>query len=147
MSVISAFAVAKLVLLEDLSMDAEEALRRARTLGAEHPDSELRHAIRCTRGMLKAQADGRWESRPAPSAARSIRKPPAKTPSSSPVVEQPSSSAMFPNLTRVDAVVSACGGVENVRDLAEAIRACGSVDAFLQHLDLVAGIRSPDNGQ
>lgn len=31
------------------------------------------------------------------------------------------------------------------RRVAEAVRACGGVDAFLQHLDLVAGIRAPES--
>ena len=39
-------------------------------------------------------------------------------------------------------VVSACGGIENARAVVEAVRACGSVDAFLQHLALVAEVRS-----
>jgi hypothetical protein len=32
--------------------------------------------------------------------------------------------------------------VDQARQVAEAVRACGGIDAFLQHLDLVAGIRT-----
>jgi hypothetical protein len=52
--------------------------------------------------------------------------------------------AVFANLTRVNKVVGACGSVEAAREAAEAVRACGGVDAFLAHLELVAGIRGGD---
>ena len=35
-----------------------------------------------------------------------------------------------------------CGGVEQARGVAEAARACGGIDAFLEHLEAVAAIRS-----
>ena len=47
------------------------------------------------------------------------------------------------NVALVNAVVGTCGGAEQARQVAEAVRACGGVDAFLQHLELVAGIRGP----
>ncbi len=49
---------------------------------------------------------------------------------------------VFGNVTQVNAVVSACGGVDQARQVAEAVHACGTVDAFLQHLDLVASLRA-----
>ncbi len=52
--------------------------------------------------------------------------------------------SVLANVALVNAVVGAYGGAESARRVAEAVRACGGVDPFLQHLDLVAGIRGPD---
>ena len=49
---------------------------------------------------------------------------------------------MFANVALVNEVVGTAGGVEQARQVAEAVRSCGGVDAILQHLDLVAGIRT-----
>jgi hypothetical protein len=49
--------------------------------------------------------------------------------------------ALLANVALVDRVAGACGGVDNARQVAEAVRACGGVDPFLMHLDTVAGIR------
>jgi hypothetical protein len=46
------------------------------------------------------------------------------------------------NVALVNKVVEGAGGVDQTRQVAEAVRVCGGVDAFLQHLDLVAGVRS-----
>jgi hypothetical protein len=45
------------------------------------------------------------------------------------------------NMASVHRVALACGGVEPARQVAEAVRACGGVDAFLQHRDLLAGLQ------
>ena len=45
------------------------------------------------------------------------------------------------NVAMVNTAVGVSGGVEQARKVAETVRACGSVDAFLQHLDLVAQLR------
>jgi hypothetical protein len=49
---------------------------------------------------------------------------------------------VFVNVTLVNTVVTACGGVDQARQVAEAVRACGTLEAFLQHLDLVASLRA-----
>jgi len=49
--------------------------------------------------------------------------------------------AVLANVALVNQVVGLCGGPDQARKVAEAVAACGGVDAFLQHLDLVAGIR------
>jgi hypothetical protein len=63
---------------------------------------------------------------PAPSAAKS---------------SSPDLTNVFANVAVVNKVVGTAGGVEPARQVAEAVRWCG-VEAFLQHLDLVAGIRT-----
>jgi len=47
---------------------------------------------------------------------------------------------IFANVALVNKVRTLCGGTENAKQVAEAVRECGSVDVFLQHLDLVTGI-------
>jgi hypothetical protein len=49
--------------------------------------------------------------------------------------------SVLSNVALVNEVVAACGGVDQARRAAEAIRACGSVEAFLQHVNLVADLR------
>ncbi len=52
-------------------------------------------------------------------------------------------SEVLSNVALVNATITAAGGVEQAKQVAEAVRACGGPDAFFQYLDLVAGIR-PD---
>ena len=52
--------------------------------------------------------------------------------------------AVLANVALVNAVVGPVPGAwRTPAGSAEAVRSCGGVDAFLQHLDLVAGIRAP----
>ncbi|MBN9517062.1 hypothetical protein J0H58_00860 [bacterium] len=50
-------------------------------------------------------------------------------------------SEVLSNVALVNATITAAGGVEQVKQVAEAVRACGGPDQFAQYLDLVAGIR------
>ncbi len=149
MPFVSAFAVAREVLSEDLSMNVEEVVRRARNMAAEQPDAELRHAISCVRGLLKSLTNGNVKPGPAATATRHNRgvrpEPTIQQPHTT--TEGPALSAVFANIVRVKTIVSACGGIEIVREVADAVRACGSVDAFLQHLDLVAEISTAEKAE
>ncbi|HVK14889.1 MAG TPA: hypothetical protein VM597_39490 [Gemmataceae bacterium] len=49
--------------------------------------------------------------------------------------------AVLANVSHVHRVALACGSIEAARQAAEAVRACGGVEGFLQHLDLVAGLQ------
>lgn len=73
----------------------------------------------------------------APAAARETAAP-------APAMSSPglTLTTVLANVALVNKVVEAAGGVEPARHLAEAVRSCGGVDEFLQHLDLVAGIRT-----
>ena len=53
----------------------------------------------------------------------------------------PELTAVLANVALVNDVAAACGGVDQARKVAEAVRVCGSVEAFLQHLELVAKVR------
>lgn len=54
----------------------------------------------------------------------------------------PNLAEVLANVALVNSVIGTCGGVEQVRQVAEAIRSCGGVAAFLTHLDLIASIRA-----
>ena len=52
-------------------------------------------------------------------------------------------SEVLSNVALVNATITAASGVEQVKQVAEAVRACGGPDTFLQYLELVGSIR-PD---
>jgi hypothetical protein len=100
------------------------------------------------------------KSGPVPVAAKPTTpaaKPPAAKPSApaaKPAAPKPAAPAAKPatapaaaftgvlaNVALVDKVAGLSGGIGNARQVAEAVRACGGVDAFLKHLELVAGIK------
>jgi hypothetical protein len=82
----------------------------------------------------------------APAAARETapRKAGPAAPASAAATGVPDLAGVLGNVALVNTVVGLCGGVENARRAAEAVRSCGGVDPFLLHLDLVAGIRSAE---
>jgi len=136
-------SVVREILTPNLFLNTDEVITRARKKGLRLPDSELRRAVIKTRSAMKAKAR---EAAPTtvPAAARHIVSPKVE-PEAQPASETTSATdlpSVFANVVRVNGVLSACGSVEIAREVAEAVRACGSVDAFLQHLDLVAEVRA-----
>lgn len=139
----SARSVVHSILSANPDLSADEVIKRATARGLKADPSAIRKAVHNVRSELKRMGG-------APAAARSGPVPTAPRPA--PVaaretsVPQPAGgaadlSAVLGNVALVNQMVGTCGGVENVRQAAEAVRSCGGVDAFLQHLDLVAGIR------
>ena len=127
--------VVRAILTENLDLPAAEVIRRAKARGVKAPDSNIRTLVHNIRSDLKKAA-----ARTAPAAARETQPRPAAA--AAPAPAAPELSAVLANVALVNQVVRAAGGVDPARQVAEAVRACGGVDAFLQHLDLVAGIRT-----
>lgn len=124
------------ILEADLEMPADAVIQKAKARGVTAPDSSLRPLLHTVRSRLKKAA-----VLPAPSAAHQTSPP--KHPAAQPASPSPANlGGIFANVTLVNAVVGACGGVDQARQVAEAVRSCGGVDEFLLHLALVAGIRS-----
>lgn len=152
------FSVVREILAEDISMDVHEVMARAKKHGLDKSDSELRRVVHKTRSWMKAKAKEKGTTAVAPVAARHTASPKPETkssPASRPealATESPATAAgidlasVFANVTRVNKVVSACGGIEKAREVVEALQACGGISAFLQHLELIAGIQSADKG-
>jgi hypothetical protein len=115
------------VLRKDIDLPADAVIKKVKARGITASDGSIRHVVHNLRGPMRKRA-----GLPAPAAARLTLKPASGG---------PELAAVLANVALVNTVVGACGGVETARQAAEAVRACGGVDAFLKHLDLIAGIR------
>ena len=134
----------------DVNMPADDVVRKARAKGVTASDSSIRDAVYNVKSQLrKAAAKAgakptlpKPSPKPVPAAAHATKTPePAPAPASAAPSPGLDLSATLANVALVNAVVGACGGADAARKVAEAVKACGSVEAFLQHLELVAGIR------
>lgn len=152
-------SVVRPILSADLDLPTEEAIRRAKANGVRASDDAIRAVVHNLRSKLK-----RGVLKPVPSTARAIAAPkpapaakpatataatpaPKAAPAAAPAAVAEMASApdvgrVLANVSLVNEVVGASGGVENARRVAEAVRACGGVEEFLTHLELVAGIRA-----
>ncbi|MDB5312794.1 MAG: hypothetical protein JWO38_6996 [Gemmataceae bacterium] len=137
------------ILTSDPSLSADEVIKRAKARGLDAPVPSIRNVVHNIRSDIKKKK----KAKAAPAAAREIPKPkpPAAAPKSSAATPKPSTATplvpnladLLANVALVNRVVGLCGGPENARQAAEAVRTSGGVDAFLQHVDLIAGIRGP----
>ena len=142
MAELSISSVVRELLTLDPEMSAAEVVKRAKAKGLNASAESIRHRLNNLRVEYrqKAQAVPALASRtesPAPTA--SAPKPPRSDAPPS-AGGAPDLAAVFANVVLVDRVRSLCGGAENARHVVEAVRACGGVDPFLLHLDLVAGL-------
>jgi hypothetical protein len=135
------------LLKSDLEMPADDVIRKAKARGLQAPETSIRTSVHNIRSTMKR------DTRTAPAAARQTAMPkpkPATIPAAAApkpinVVEATSLTSVLANVALVNQVIAACGSAENARKAAEAVRSCGGVDAFLQHIELVAGIRSNES--
>ena len=137
--------VVRALLSAHFNLTADEVIAKARAQGVKAPDQSIRDAVYNIKSELRKKG-----AKSAPTAARttSTAKPapaPKVTVSARPATVSSAARsdlvAVLANVALVNTVVGACGGAEPARQVAEAVRACGGVEAFLQHLELVAGIR------
>ena len=139
MPAVAASTVIRTILTDDINLLADEVIKRARAKGVTGPDKSLRDTVYNVKSELRKKG-----AKPAlvPAAARETKAPPA-APAVTATLSSPAQdvASVLANVALVNSVVGTCGGAEPARKAAEAVRACGGVDAFLQHLDLVAGIR------
>jgi hypothetical protein len=138
-------SVVRAILSENIDLSADEVIARAKARGLNAPDKSIRtlaHNIKSDlkRGRIKPVLAAAARQTPAPKPAATPK--PARVPQSSAAPAPAGLSAVLANVALVSNVVGAAGGVEPARQVAEAVRACGGVDQFLQHLDLVASIRT-----
>ena len=139
-------SVVRTALTGNINLSADEVITLARAKGVTAPDRSIRDSVYNIRSELRRKAaksvGGATPPKPVPAAARATSAQPAPKAVAEPPVVPPSDlSGVLSNVALVNTVVGASGGVEQARQVAEAVRACGSVDAFLQHLDLVAKVR------
>lgn len=142
----STSAVIRDILKTDQAMPSDQVIRLARARGVTGEKRLLQKRIVSVRSELKQSGSPSPTTaapKPAtPTPAASSAKPAASKPSpTKPTTPSDKLGMVLSNVALVNAVVSACGGVENARSAAEAVRACGGVDPFIKHLDLIADIR------
>jgi hypothetical protein len=144
-------SVVKAILTADPKLTADAVIRKARGRGLKAAPESIRNAVYNARSDINkavkpAAVTVVKPAKQAPAAARQTSAPkpvPAPKPTNtSPPPAGADLAMVFANVALVNEVVGASGGVENSRKVAEAVRACGGVDVFLKHLDLVAGIRA-----
>jgi hypothetical protein len=128
----SASAAVRAVMTADPGLAIDAVIQKVKAQGVTAPDATIRQAVHNVRsGLKKAAKAAPPSSTPAPSAVVV----PAPAP-------PPAVADVFSNVALVNAAVTAAGGVEQARKVAEAVRACGGPEQFAQYLDLVAGIRT-----
>jgi hypothetical protein len=139
------------ILSADLTLTADEVIARARARGVKAPEADVRTTVHTVRKRIKkkmgqpakvAPAAARQTAGAAPAVAPVPGPAAAPAPAPAAVVAPDGVSAVLSNVALVNGVVAACGGVEQARQVAEAVRACGGADLFAQYLDLVSGIRT-----
>jgi hypothetical protein len=134
-------SVVRSILSANINLSADEVIKKAKTQGVTAADASIRYAVHNVRSELKKKAAKGAAPKAVPAAARATKTPApalAKAVVPAPTLDL---SATLANVALVNTVVGACGGVEQARQAAEAVQACGSVEAFLQHLELVAKVR------
>jgi hypothetical protein len=144
MAKVSISAAVREILGADPSLPTDEVIKKVQAKGVTAPVESIRHGIHNLRKEFRKPA------KPAPTKGSSpkavVDRPP--TPVKAAVAAAPIQvstpvndlAGIFTNVALVNKVRTLCGGTENAKQVAEAVRACGGVDAFLQHLDLVTGI-------
>ena len=137
------------VIMGDVDVPADDIIRRVKAKGVTASESSIRDAIYNVKSELRkaTKKKAAKAAKPAPAAARETKEPAAVTTEAPAVVAvlpaapAPDMRAVFANVTLVNGVLEACGGVEGARKVAEAVQACGGVESFLLHLDLIAQVR------
>lgn len=140
-------SVVRTLLRGDIDMSADDVIQKAKSRGVTASPDSIRKIVHKLRGEVRkslakpapAAARQTVSTLPAPAAARQTASPPPAPASAPPPSKL---TGVFATVSQVNAVVGVVGGVDQARQAAEAVRACGSVEAFLQHLDLVAGIKT-----
>ena len=143
--------VVRAILIGNLDRPVDDVIREAQAQGVTAPTDKIRRLVTNIRSELKIAArKGKAAAKSAP-AARPVLAAAMKTAVPSPVKTAPTPAVtpsttadlaeVLGNVALVNKVIGVAGGAEQVRQVAEAVKACRGVDAFLQHVDLVAGIR------
>jgi hypothetical protein len=138
--VASTSALIRTILTPNLDLATDEVIKKLRAKGVTAPEANVRKLVHNWRSEMRKAA-----GKPAPVAARQTAAPRPASVAPAPEVAAPENlTPVFANVVLVNKVVGVAGGVAQARQVAEAVRACGSVESFLQHLDLVAGIRAAE---
>jgi len=136
------------ILSANINLTADEVIRKALDKGVKASDKSMRDTVYNIKSELRRKGA---KPAPAPAAARETKapKPTSITPATpaNPASSASDLSAILANVALVNTVVGTCGGIDQARQVAEAVRSCGSVEAFLQHLEVVAQVRGAGSAE
>lgn len=139
-------ATVREVIKGDVNVPADEIVRRVRTKGVTASDASIRDAIYNVKSDLRKKAAKQGTKaapKPVPAAAREIKEPAPVAATAAPVTAPALDlRGVFTNVSLVSSVLAECGSPEAARKVAEAVKACGGVESFLLHLDLIEQVRS-----
>lgn len=157
----SASSVIRRLLTAEPMLPADDVIQRVRAEGVEASEQTIRNITYNIRTQLKkkglasgrpsrSKGNGGDPAAPKPGKrstgkrAKRARNRPAAVPAAAKVTSAPAggTAPVFATVAQVNAVVAACGGLETARQVVDAVRACGGVDGFVEHLDLLALIRT-----
>ena len=150
----STSSVVRSILTGNITLTADEVIKRALARGVTASPDSIRALVYNIRGEVKKAAAPKVLPVPPPaSASKALPVPPSKAIAPATRVRPPRPRPAAPaatdlpgvlaNVALVHRVVGVAGGIEPARQVAEAVRACGGVAEFIQHLDLIAGIQGP----
>jgi len=146
MAELSTQGVVREILTGNPEMEANEVIRRAKLKGLRASDDQIRKSVHNLRTSVRATVAA--ASKAAPAAARETTPPKAapvvSAPAPATAAATPALGDVLANVALVNKIVGLCGGVENARQSAGAVQACGGVEEFLKHLELVATIRTAE---
>jgi hypothetical protein len=129
--------VVEAILKSSPTATAEEVAKKAKARGVTASPDWIKEVVYTVRGAAR-------KGLPAKAVAPVTRvRPPRPRPAAVTPAAAPDLPGVLANVALVHRVVGVAGGIEPARQVAEAVRACGGVAEFLQHLDLIAGIQGP----
>lgn len=145
MATLSVRAAVKQVLTADPRMSVEEVIAQIAALGVKADPKAVRKSVHNQRTEIANAV----KAKPVPAAARTTAGPKTEPASAAVPAPTPPAAANGPsdlgsvlaNVALVNTVAGVCGGVAQARQVAEAVGACGGVEAFLKHLALIESIR------
>ncbi len=150
MAELSMSAVLRKILTPNIEVSADDAVRRAIARGITASEKSIRANVHTIKSVMRKEAAAAGAAKVAPSAARETT-PPKAAPVASALpattASTPEFGGVLANVALVNKLVGLCGGVENARQAADAVKACGGTDEFLQHLELVASIHSAQSAK
>ena len=130
--------VVREILTGNLDLSSEDVITRARQKGVTRPAADLRPIINNVRSDMRAS-----KKKKKTKAGAGLRKKSTKPVAAARTAAGSGEAALLAAVALVNKTAQMCGGFARAREIAEAIRACGGIDAFLKRLALVAEILGP----
>lgn len=148
----TASSIIRAALTTDFQTPVSVLIEKVKAAGIKATPESLKNLSYNIRSQMKKKAGklttpvksvARKTPKPQPRPATPVEMPvTAPAPVATPAAALTDVSSVLANVALVNNVVGLVGGPAKVRQLVEAVRACGGVEVFLQHLELVVGIKS-----